>query len=215
MKDLDIDHYIATFERLAAAAEWEPDAKGTIAQFKAGLEELIHKRILYRETWPTTMIEWKTAAQREVERVRELRNANFAPKKRNQFQSTTTQSHHSQTNNNGVVPMDVDSTTTSSTPKLKKLTKEEHDKLAQEGHCFHHRRQGHMARECPQNQNNTNVHTTSTSSTSSSTSTATPSSTAPKKTKAQQIAALIASMTEEERGDYLESQDQDFSDAEL
>jgi hypothetical protein len=28
MKDLDIDTYNATFERLAAAAEWEPDAKG-------------------------------------------------------------------------------------------------------------------------------------------------------------------------------------------
>jgi hypothetical protein len=28
MKDLEIDTYNATFERLAAAAEWEPDAKG-------------------------------------------------------------------------------------------------------------------------------------------------------------------------------------------
>ncbi len=33
MKDLDIDTYIATFERLAADVEWEADAKGTIARF--------------------------------------------------------------------------------------------------------------------------------------------------------------------------------------
>jgi hypothetical protein len=33
MKDLDVDTYNATFDRLAAAAEWEPDAKGTIARY--------------------------------------------------------------------------------------------------------------------------------------------------------------------------------------
>jgi len=37
MKDLDIDTYITTFERLAADAEWEADAKGTIARFRDGL----------------------------------------------------------------------------------------------------------------------------------------------------------------------------------
>jgi hypothetical protein len=39
MKDLEVDTYNATFERLAAAAEWEPDAKGTIARYRAGLEK--------------------------------------------------------------------------------------------------------------------------------------------------------------------------------
>jgi predicted ABC-class ATPase len=43
MRDLDIDTYTATFERLATAAEWEPDAKGTIARYRAGLRENIHR----------------------------------------------------------------------------------------------------------------------------------------------------------------------------
>ena len=30
MKDLDMDSYIATFERLAAAAKWDVSAEGTI-----------------------------------------------------------------------------------------------------------------------------------------------------------------------------------------
>jgi arginine utilization protein RocB len=42
MKDLKVNTYNTTFERLAAAAKWEPDAKGTIAQYRAGLQENIH-----------------------------------------------------------------------------------------------------------------------------------------------------------------------------
>jgi hypothetical protein len=42
MKELDIDTYNATFERLANTAEWEPDAKGTIACYRAGLCENVH-----------------------------------------------------------------------------------------------------------------------------------------------------------------------------
>ena len=37
MKDLDIDTYTTSFECLATAAEWEPNAKGTITQYRAGL----------------------------------------------------------------------------------------------------------------------------------------------------------------------------------
>ena|ERR1700761_943256 len=33
MKDLDIDSYMATFERLSLAAGWEPDAQGTIERY--------------------------------------------------------------------------------------------------------------------------------------------------------------------------------------
>ena len=42
MKDLDVDTYTATFERLAAAAEWEAYAKGTIARYRFGLNEGVH-----------------------------------------------------------------------------------------------------------------------------------------------------------------------------
>jgi hypothetical protein len=69
-----IDTYNATFEQLAAAAEWEADAKGTIARYRAGLCENIHRRVVNRENLPTTMIQWKEAAQKEVGRIKELQS---------------------------------------------------------------------------------------------------------------------------------------------
>lgn len=66
MKDLDIDTYTATFERLAGAAGWEPDAQGTIARYRGRLLDQVHRRILLRENMPTDMDEWKEAARKEV-----------------------------------------------------------------------------------------------------------------------------------------------------
>jgi hypothetical protein len=37
MKDLEVNTYNAMFERLAAMAKWEPNAKGTIARYHASL----------------------------------------------------------------------------------------------------------------------------------------------------------------------------------
>jgi hypothetical protein len=56
MKDLDVDTYTAMFKCLAAAANWEPDAKGTIAHYRQGLRENIHRHILNRENLPTNMV---------------------------------------------------------------------------------------------------------------------------------------------------------------
>ena len=46
MRDLDIDSYTATFERLALAAGWEADAQGTIERYRQGLRENLHRSIL-------------------------------------------------------------------------------------------------------------------------------------------------------------------------
>jgi hypothetical protein len=61
MKDLNVNTYNTMFERLATAAEWEADAKGTIARYHTGLRENIHQQIINRENLPTTMDKWKTA----------------------------------------------------------------------------------------------------------------------------------------------------------
>ena len=42
MKDLDIDSYAVTFDQLAAAVGWEPNAEGTIKHFSCGLKDSIH-----------------------------------------------------------------------------------------------------------------------------------------------------------------------------
>ena len=62
MKDLDVDSYIATFERLAAAAKWDVSAKGTIDRFTRGLRDNIHRRVINRDKEPITWDNWKDAA---------------------------------------------------------------------------------------------------------------------------------------------------------
>ena len=223
MKNGNVDTYIATFERLANAAKWEANAKGTIARFKVGLQDHIHRRILFRETWPTNMDGWKEAARKETERFQEIQNAGLAPRNRNnpqrpsrnnqQYQSTNTPCNAPR--NNGVVLMDIDATSTSRTPAppLKKLTDEERKKLSAEGRCFCCHQQGHMAKFCPTRDMQSNV--TSCPNTVARTTNTTPATSESNKvespkpllSKAQQITAIEKSMTEEERGAYLDERD--------
>ena len=157
----DIDTYIATFDRLALAAGWELDAKGTIVRFREGLSKGIHSKALDRDKIPRTMDEWKAAARTEVARANEKYNARLTnPQRRNQqtrhYNTTQNQQWGTAQNNPNpnIVPMDVDATTTTN---FKKLTPEERTQLAKEGRCFRCRLQGHMARNCPKNTNKNQV----------------------------------------------------------
>ena len=206
----DIDTYIATFEQLALAAGWALNTEGTIVCFREGLSKGIHSKALDRDKIPRTMDEWKAAARTEVARAKEKYNAGLTNTQHCNQQArhyNTTQTQHrtpNQTQSNpNIVPMDVDSTTTTN---FKKLTPEECTQLAKEGRCFRCRLQGHMARNCPKNTNNNQVKTQETT-TDKPTDTTTP-----KFTKAQQIHALEESMAEEERAEYLDTRDmgQDF-----
>jgi len=226
MRDLDIDTYNATFERLASAAEWEPDAKGTIARYREGLRENIHRRIVNRENMPTTMAEWKEAARKEVNRVKELQSAGLIGPRRAQ---TTRDQHAYQSNqrvtsnnrNNEHVPMDVDAINTSL--PFKKLTDEERAKYRTEGRCFRCRETGHMARNCPKNSNANNSNRANPKARESTTSpaivtttpTTIPPPVPPKLSYGQQIRALEEKMTEEERAAYLDARDmgEDFCSA--
>jgi hypothetical protein len=126
--------------------------------------------------------------------------------------------------------MDVDAANI--TTPFKKLTDEERAQYRAEGRCFRCRTQGHMARNCPKNANaqnvsgqrNTNTREASvvpptnpvTPTTSSSTSSAPPPP-PPKLSYAQQIRALEAKMSDEERSLYLDARDmgEDFCSAGL
>lgn len=70
MENLNVDMYIATFKQLAATAEWESDAKGTITCFHVGLQENVHCQILNHENMPVTMDQWKEVARKEVNQIR-------------------------------------------------------------------------------------------------------------------------------------------------
>ena len=69
MKDLDVNAYIATFNRLALAAGWEANALGTIDKFADGLKDNVHRRVLNREMEPITMEEWQDAARKETQKI--------------------------------------------------------------------------------------------------------------------------------------------------
>jgi hypothetical protein len=232
MKDLDIDTYNATFARLANTAGWEPDAKGTIDRYRSGLREAIQRRVINCDKMPESMDEWQNAARKEVAKIKELQSSGLVGPCRNQtsrdnhaYQNT---GQRSQTNrNNEHVPMDVDATNV--TTPFKKLTDEEQAQYRAEGWCFRCRTQGHMARNCPKNTNtqnrqNTNIREVPTSSTNapvapptSSPLPSVPPPPPPKLSYAQQIRALEAKMSDEERSLYLDACDmgEDFCSAGL
>jgi hypothetical protein len=70
MKDLDVDTYNATFNCLAATAEWEPDVKGTIARYRAGLHENIHQQVVNREKLTYQNDTMEGSCKKEVGRSR-------------------------------------------------------------------------------------------------------------------------------------------------
>ena len=69
MKDLNIDSYMATFERLSLAVGLELDAQGTIERYQCGLRNNVHWQILNWDCELVMMDKWKTAAQVEVHKV--------------------------------------------------------------------------------------------------------------------------------------------------
>jgi hypothetical protein len=236
MKDLDIDTYNATFGRLANAAGWEPDAKGTIDRYRSGLREAIQRRVINRDTMPDSMDEWQNAARKEVAKIKELQSSGLVGTRRNQLSRDghsyqhTGQRAHSNSSNNQHVPMDVDAANI--TTPFKKLTDEERAQYRAEGRCFRCRTQGHMARNCPKNANaqnasgqrNINAREASVAPPTNPVTPSTPPSTSsvpppppPKLSYAQQIRALEAKMSDEERSLYLDARDmgEDFCSAGL
>jgi hypothetical protein len=209
--------------------------KGTIDCYRSGLREAIQRRVINCDKMPESMDEWQTAARKEVAKIKELQSSGLAGPRRNQlsrdnhaYQNTGQRSHANRNNEN--MPMDIDATNI--TTPFKKLTDEERAQYRAEGRCFRCRTQGHMARNCPKNANaqnvpnrqNTNVREASaisattpvTPPTSSSTSNVPPPP-PPKLSYTQQIRALKAKMSDEERSLYLDARDmgEDFCSAGL
>ena len=129
MNGWDIDMYIATFDCLALAAEWDLDSEGTIAKFCEGLSKGIHSKALDRDRIPRTIDKWKAAARTEVARTKEKYNAGLTrnqrqnPPKPNTYTNTQTSRNQTNMNNSGIVPMEVNNAMAQT--NFKKLTPEE------------------------------------------------------------------------------------------
>ena len=245
MKGWNIDTYNVTFNWLTAATSWESDAQGTIAHYRSGLRNIVHRKILEHKNWPVDMARWQEAAQKEVKHAREIENQGLNNFHCNQqshdsgpFQTGQSQNNTTRNNSNtGIVPMEVDGTTI----PFQKLTDKECVQFRKEGWCFRCCQQGHMASHCPKNanwQNSTNARETTTNTMTTNTMTTDntnvpmsnipivatttttptpPPNITPKLTRAQRIWAIKEEMDEEEQGTYLNAQDmgEDFCAAGL
>jgi Retrotransposon gag protein/Zinc knuckle len=151
MQGQDLDGYIATFKHLAREAGYTLDAEGTIQLFAHGLPKGLASAILHRDTQPTTMDEWISFAQSELQKFARRQafiNPRYmkyqwvrpAPDKRN--------GHRRRHPNDEVVPMDVDPPVHVNLRRAR--TEADKDRLRLKGQCFHCERQGHMSRDCPQ-----------------------------------------------------------------
>jgi hypothetical protein len=65
MQEGNIDNYISMFRNLAKKALYDEAAGATIDIFARGLMRTLLNKVLDRETLPTTLEEWATAARKE------------------------------------------------------------------------------------------------------------------------------------------------------
>jgi hypothetical protein len=148
MKGHDIDGYIAKFEDLIVQAEWERGAAGTIELFKDGLPSWLTYRMLSNRLHvPIGMDGWQMAAREEIERAA-LISASLGPKRGKGGDSTRRTKFLALVNQKtrrDPDAMDVDV----NLAKTGQLSKQEREKLSKEGRCFFCKKQGHMARNCP------------------------------------------------------------------
>ena len=151
MKGMDIDTYIATFDRLVACAGWSASDKGIMEKFRNGLARWLALDIMHKYMdIPATLDEWKNAAKKEILRRAQIKaempsKNNPTPYLGKPFQK------FGQTRNNVAtgfsqpryVPMDVDVARLGGP-----LTPEERKQLMDENRCFYCRDKGHRANRC-------------------------------------------------------------------
>ena len=80
MGNKSIDEYIAQFEHLLEKAGWDRTSRGSLFQFKKGLDRRIHLKILQKEPMPAENLDaWEEATRCEVERQAFI-DASLGPK---------------------------------------------------------------------------------------------------------------------------------------
>jgi hypothetical protein len=120
---------------------------GSIQKFKDGLQQGILRAILNKETWPTTINQWKEATRREVRWFSIIKEAlgdrlnNFISTKQAKWQSSTQQLKSLTRKKDEAVPMEVDA----GQIRDKDLKREvELHRLQTKGRCYRCGKQGHL-----------------------------------------------------------------------
>jgi hypothetical protein len=150
MVDSEIDNYIAKFENLLRKAEIPRNEVGVMDKFTDGLSEGLHRSIMRRDDWPTTINEWQEAARREVRRFDVLKDTfGTCPKPQISTREAKWQAllRRRPKKKDESVPMEIDAGWTS-----KEKTKKVFDRtqLSKEGKCFKCLQTGHIKKDCPE-----------------------------------------------------------------
>ena len=134
MEKNQLEEYIAEFERLMLAANYEGEIRSKVAMFRKGLPEPLARACMNQTNWPKNIYEWKEAARNEHRRWMVKKSLNLAgtPKKEGRIQQWKThlQKRLYEGKKGGPVPMEVDAT------QMNRLNPEEKRKLIDEGQCF-------------------------------------------------------------------------------
>lgn len=157
MGNKSIDEYIAQFEHLLQKAGWDRTSRGSLFQFKKGLDRRIHLKILQRDPMPAeTLDQWEEAARKEVERQAFI-DASLGPREfRGSWSDKKDQRRDKQGKWKKGVPyhrpekdpdaMDVDVVRVPET-----TDQNAREKQRSEGRCFLCNKQGHLKKDCPRN----------------------------------------------------------------
>ena len=169
-KDVTLEDYIANFNALIAELQWAHDHPGTVRAFQQGLRAGLLQAIYRQRPWPNeaNLLAWQDAAREEETRNQKIRqNVGYGRKDRSVRESRyqllrrdgkpmfPTNAEWSARNGRRARDpdaMDVDVAETSqveANSTFKKLSNEERKRLQSEGRCFLCKKQGHMARNCP------------------------------------------------------------------
>jgi hypothetical protein len=168
-KDIHLEDYIADFNALISELQWAQDHPGTVRAFQQGLRAGLLQAIYRQRPWPdeANLLAWQNAAREEETRNQKIRqNVGYGRKDRSvresRYQMLRSDGRPMSSNTNWTArngrkardpdAMDVDVAETSqaeANSTFKKLSNEERKRLQSEGRCFLCKKQGHMARNCP------------------------------------------------------------------
>jgi hypothetical protein len=132
-----VDTYNETFNDLATDASYKDEA--LIFSYLRGLNNSIHSQIMLMSTLPTTLQEYQDKAS-EFNIRRNYNNDKALDPYAQRKESNNNNELGSRTN-----PIHVER-------RYIKLNKDEQNKLRDENKCFYCKREGHIARFCPDNQ---------------------------------------------------------------